>query len=442
MQSLLYVSRKKKSDKPMLTKFVNSVVIIDDNDSADKKSNVLENLQSVIRNQDIAVSYYSPAELKGTTFQKNKQLIFLDLCLNSSKDEKRNIQEEIRPLLKKILPPDFGNYGIIMWTKHSSYIDFLREKIQEDKMKNMYPSPLFIVGLDKMKYITANNFDSLFTDIEDVLRQNIAATFFLEWSNSVQKAQNSTVSNIYSLLPDYKTLSDDFTFLLKELAKNHTGIPESKVNDYPALYIDAYKSFDDILHAELINCQKSKVDFFSKPINPFSAQDKLTSIFAQLNTAMFIDVSNIVQNIVIPGNVYKVKAENDLLKIEGAPKKATKIVIEITPPCDFSQKKNGNPRIVSGFMLDWSEDKATQEKYLKAFSGDARYSICPLMSSEDSNPKFICFDFRYTTAVKQEDLQDGSKYEILFRAKPKLFADVLQKFSAHAARLGLSVIHS
>ena len=104
--------------------------------------------------------------------------------------------------------------------------------------------------------------------------------------------------------------------------------------------------------------------------------------------------------------------------------------------------KQKGPRINKKNELDWSDDKETQDRYLKAFGGDARYSICPLMSSEDSNPKFICFDFRYTTAVKQEDLQDGSKYEILFRAKPKLFADVLQKFSAHAARLGLSVIHS
>jgi hypothetical protein len=292
-----------------------------------------------------------------------------------------------------------------------------------------------------MKYIQANDFSTLLTDIEVILKEDAAATFFLEWSNSVQQAQNSTVFNIYSLLPNYMTLSNDFTFILKELAKNHTGIHESQVSSYPSLYIDAYKSFDDILHAELINCQKSDVDIFSRQTNPFSKQDELINIFAQLNTAMFIDTNNIVQDIIIPGNIYKTITEIELLKFDGAPKKSIKIVIEITPPCDFSQKKNGNPRIVSGFMFDWGDDNEKQEKYLKAFSGDARYTIYPIKIPNTPNPQFICFDFRYTTAVKKQDLEDASKYQILFRSKPKLFADVLQKFSAHAARLGLSVIH-
>ena len=42
--------------------------------------------------------------------------------------------------------------------------------------------------------------------------------------------------------------------------------------------------------------------------------------------------------------------------------------------------------------------------------------------------------------VKETVLKNKDAYEIWFRAKPKLFADVLQKFSSHAARLGLSNI--
>jgi len=418
----------------MIADFIESALIIDD------KPQEVAQLINILEDKGIAVTFFEPDKIKGSSDLKNRKLIFLDLYLDPKITDLKGNISKIRKILETKIGKNFGSYGIVLWSAHSEEIDQLQTRINGDKDK--YTMPLFIVGLSKTEYVKQNNFSTLFDDINTELSNNAAATFFLEWSNSVQKAQNTTVSNIYSLLPDYKTLSDDFTFLLKELAKNHTGIPESKVNDYPSLYIDAYKSFDDILHAELINCQKSKVDIFSKPISPFSAQDKLTSIFAQLNTAMFIDVNNIVQNIVVPGNVYKIITDNELLKIEGAPKKATKIVIEITPPCDFSQKKNGNPRIVSGFMLDWSDDKETQDRHLKAFGGAARYSICPLMSSESSQPKLICFDFRYTTAVKYEDLQDKSKYEILFRAKPKLFADVLQKFSAHAARLGLSVIHS
>jgi hypothetical protein len=187
----------------MITQFINNVVIIDDNDNDDQKALVLENLLSALKAEDIAASHFTPVELKSNNaiFKKNKQLIFLDLHLDNSKDAKRNIQEEIRPLLKKIIHDDFGNYGIIMWTKYIEDVELLKEKIQEDKVEKKYPTPLFIVGLDKMKYIENNNFDSLLTDLEQILKRDSTVTFFLEWSNSVQQAQNATLSNIYSLLP-------------------------------------------------------------------------------------------------------------------------------------------------------------------------------------------------------------------------------------------------
>ena len=39
-----------------------------------------------------------------------------------------------------------------------------------------------------------------------------------------------------------------------------------------------------------------------------------------------------------------------------------------------------------------------------------------------------------------ENLKDDSKYRIIFRAKSKLFADILQKYSSYSARLGISNI--
>ncbi|KAA6321210.1 hypothetical protein EZS27_029116 [termite gut metagenome] len=65
----------------MLAQFINSAVVIDDNDSTDQQTKVLENLLSFFKKQDIAVSHFSPAELSSITFKKNRQLIFLDLCL-------------------------------------------------------------------------------------------------------------------------------------------------------------------------------------------------------------------------------------------------------------------------------------------------------------------------------------------------------------------------
>jgi hypothetical protein len=429
----------------MITSFVNSAIIIDD------KPQEIEGLIKVLKEQDIACSSFTPTELYSISFKKNKQLIFLDLSLDDSKKSVENIAL-IRSLLKKTLGTTFGNYGIVIWTNHIGHVDSLKEKMQEDKKNNAYTTPLFIVGLDKMQYIRANNFDTLFTDIEDALKQNAAATFFLEWSNSVQQAQNTTVSHIYSLLPNYKSESFDFTFILKKLALNYTGIEKSQVGSYP-LHIDAFKSFDDILHAELINCQKTgtnpflkSTDFsdptaFSDPTD-FSNPTDLPKIYALLNTAILIDENNIDQITVIPGNVYEIKNADSKLKSDRSPQNAKNIVFEITPPCDFSNSgKRIRARLIGGFIVDATDNPKKRIEELKCKKECFYSEVFPIMISSCTNPQLLILDFRYLGDEDDNNLNDASKYQILFRAKPKLFADVLQKFSSHAARLGLSVIH-
>jgi hypothetical protein len=429
---LLFSVFQKKKNKTMITKFVNSVIIIDDTPKE------VENLISVLQGQDIMSLSFTPSELKGKKLNKNRQLLFLDLSLDDSRSIVDNIAL-IRKLLTDSLDTDFGTYGMVLWSKHQSHINALKEKLQIDKKSKAYPTPLFIVGLDKMKYITAGNFNTLFTDIEDILKKDTAATFFLEWSNSIQQAQNATVLNIYSLLPDYKYESVDFTFILKKLALNYTGIEENQVGSYP-LHIDAFKSFDDILHAELINVQKTGTNPFTTTA-VFSNQTDLPKIYAQLNTAILIDESNIEQSVVIPGNVYEIQ-DNSPFKSDKSPTTAKKVVFEITPPCDFSNSgKRMKARLIGGFLVDVTANPQKQIQDLKCKKECFYTEVYPIMISSLPNPQLLILDFRYFGAEEDVNLQDSSKYKILFRAKPKLFADVLQKFSAHAARLGLSVIH-
>lgn len=427
----------------MLTQFITNVVIIDDNDADDQKAQVLKNLLSFFKKEDIAASHYYPTDLKKSSivFKKNKQLIFLDLHLDSSKDVKRNIQEEIRPLLKKVLPADFGNYGIIMWTKYIDDLELLKEKIQEDKFHNKYPTPLFIVGLDKMKYITAGNFSTLLADIENILKNDTAATFFLEWSNSVQHAQNITISNIYSLMPDYKSQSDDITVILTKLALNHTGI-KNPTNGYP-LHIDAFKAFDEILNGELINSHVSSSINVVNTAKKFSDLGTIAKVYAYLNSAILIDSSNLNQNMVIPGNVYEIQ-NNSIFRSDKAPVNAKNIVLEVTPPCDFSNSgKRVRARLVGGFLVDANiNDTKKQIENLKCKKDCFYTEIYPVMIPNNQNPQLLILDFRHFGSEEDCNLQNSSKYKILFRAKPKLFADILQKLSSHAARLGLSVIHS
>lgn len=111
------------------------------------------------------------------------------------------------------------------------------------------------------------------------------------------------------------------------------------------------------------------------------------------------------------------------------------IGIELTPPCDFSNKKI-NSRMVGGLICDVPLNHNGMMENINF--GEKCYSVNVILW--DNINKLIIFDFRYLYTPKTEDLKNANKYKVIFRAKPKLFADILQKFSSHAARLGLSSI--
>ncbi|MDR0982827.1 MAG: hypothetical protein LBM07_06255 [Culturomica sp.] len=447
----------------MITNFVNSAIVIDDQQTE------ADPLLSELKSHDIQCVFYTPSDMNSNqvVFQKNRQLIFLDLSLDDSKKTVENIAL-IRKLLKKSLDTNFGIYGIIMWSKHQHHIDSLKEKLQEDRNNKSYPTPIFVIGLDKTKYIQQGNYNNLLSDIENALKADSAATFFLEWSNSVQQAKDSSISKIYSLMHDYKTQSDDITYILTQLALNHTGIHKSMVENYP-LHIDAFKAFDEILNGELINSHASKSTAVVDTNKSFSSQTDLPNIYAQLNSAILIDTNNLNQSIVIPGNVYEMQTSGSF-KSDKAPAKAKNIVIEITPPCDFSNSgKRVRARLIGGFVMDISQEiqgkiqedlnkqknKSSDKQknigeLIKKYTIDELkcnkecfYSeVYPIIVPNEANPQLMILDFRYFGHEDDANLKNGTKYKLWFRTKPKLFADVIQKFSSHAARLGLSVIHS
>lgn len=421
----------------MITDFIDSVLIIDDQEKE------IEELAKKLQEEDISVKIQivNPQDKQFKDIiplKRYRQLIFIDLSLDDNIDIKNNISTEIRPILLKILPKTKGCYGLVVWSKHTNDISILKEKLLEDK--DRYCLPMFIVPFDKSNYLR-NGYNGILADLNNILRQDPSATFFIEWHNSIKTAQDNTISKIYSLIPDYSARANDFLFILKTMALNHTGIPDNQTNGYP-LHIDAFKAFDDILHAELINCQKSGANIFSNSLQKFSKPNDLPNIYAHINAALLIDGNNIDQKSVIPGNVYEIKGANSPFKSNKAPQEAKNIVIEITPPCDFSNKdKRVYARLIGGFLINAESDPKKQIDGLKCKKECFYSEIYPVIIPQDAVPQILILDFRYFGAEEDTNLKNGKKYKILFRAKPKLFADILQKFSSHAARLGLSVIH-
>ncbi len=430
----------------MIEKFIDSVLIIDDSKSE------VEELVRFFTENDVRVNHYTPEELdiKNGIF-KNRKLIIVDLFLVDSENLSNNISR-IRKYFKNFIGKEFGNYGVVLWTKHLENLIEFRDKIKLDQ--NLYNLPIFIIGLDKTKYLTAGNYNDVIIDLENEITKNAGASFFINWNNLVQIGQEKSTNQIFDLVKDYNKQEEDLKFILLKLASNYTGIPIAKSNEY-GLEHDAIKAMSDLLHYDITNSFKTKSKLFDdiESIKFSGNADDEHKIFGDLNARLLLDFTNINQNIIIPGNVYEV-INNDpnhiitevsfkeskkvkTLKTTEVFENVKNIIIEVTPPCDFAQDKKFNrSRFISGIMFDITKD------FRKYFEGESFYKeLFPIKYKDDESLKVIIFDFKFFNSINENELKKEENFKILFRAKDKLFADIIQKLSSHTARLGLAVIH-
>lgn len=463
-QLLHFVLRLINKNGPtfMIENFIDSALIIDD------KKDEVEKLISLLTGKDIWVKYYHPNDIQETKF-KTRKIIFLDLLLDDSKSEKDNISTIIRPMFTKNFGKEYGTYGIVLWTRHLEWVAEFQKRIQNDFEK--YSLPLFIVGLDKTKYLKSGNFDSIFSDLNKILSENIAASFFIVWNTLVNEGKDRAIRNIYSLVKDYDKQNNNLQYLLFYMAKNYTGIPINDIEEY-SLYLDAYRTFNDMVTYEVISQKNNSSEIFkninnirfiadnreySKTIsekylfdnneidlkatknlhdkNIGKLNNEIYLTFSQLNSILLFDDANISQNKVLPGNIYEIVDKRNTLIPENLPPDAKPIIIEISPPCDYTQERMKNSKVLGGFISKYSGKKYndySKEYYYK--------EAWPIFIKDFDNPSMIIFDHRYFGSITEEELKDNKKYKLLFRAKNKLFADILQKLTSYNARLGLSII--
>lgn len=446
---------------------LDGVIIIDN-----IKSEV-EGLIELLRGYDISVDApdYTDNYDQMPVYTRNRQLVFMDLMLDEDLGHlATNISRIIR-LLNHIVGDNFGPYGLVLWTKHLDKMTQVLERLdvaarlygkeahgtkaEDDEIVidiSLSNPPVFVIGIDKMQFNSSGTWD--FSKLIPILNQEIqgnnASYFFLRWLSVTRQASKDTISSIYGLTRSYENKEAEISYLLYKLALNQTGISHY----YPGLTSDAYKAFSDVMHPKINVLVGHDMLPNLQDVKQAYSQDDQLPILSRLNSILFIDNIGIDQNEIMPGNVYEVKDVNspvvvkqeervELKKIKSPNSKelikykdyeCVPIAMELTPPCDFSHKKVLS-RVIGGYIIDISANAASSKKLDLGGKG---YLMPPIMIPGDNNPKYIIFDFRHLYSPKDEQLKDPSQYKVLFRANHSLFSDVLQKFSSHAARLGLN----
>ena len=434
----------------MLEEFITSALIIDD------KEEEINKLQKFLESKDIWVKHYTPDNLDERIKQeyklKNRKIIFLDLHLDEDKDVIHNASK-IRKYFSELLGLNFGSYGIVLWTKHTDDFNTFKNKLYLNS--NGYTLPLFMVAMDKNNYLNTGNYESILKDLEEKLKKDIPASFFIEWNKAVKKGSDSTITSLYNLFDSIEDKEAYLEATLYNLALSYTGAPSESINEYKQhIQKDLVKSLMDSLQRHINNAYQDIDSLFDKPQTltlkrETDSENKKCEIFSKLNSALLIDLENLSQNIPFPGTMYYKVKNNKIDKeyftklIRDNKKQSNNIdttinniiTIEITPPCDFSNsKKQKRSRIIQGAMLNY-------DKKIKDIFKPARfYTICPLSISAYKEPQIIVFDFYRLQTISEKQLSQKDKYTIAMKAKNNLFADILQKLSSHMSRLGLAIL--
>lgn len=435
----------------MLQEFITSALIIDD------KPNEIEGLEKHLDSVGIWAKHYTPENLINVvTPFNNRKLIFLDLYIDESDSTLEGNISKIRKHFEKVIGNDFGSYGIALWTKDPEKVQTFSDKIFNTG--NKYSRPLFVIALDKTKYLRSNNFSTLLSDLELELSKDVAASFFVEWNKAVKKGSDNTITTLYDLFESNDKKNKHLEAILLKLACNYTGITDDNLNGYN-LQIDLIKSLMDTLQFEISSNYENIENLFLDPkkcVYNENPEEK-TLVFSKLNSLLMLDTQNSQQVSVIPGNIYEVLDRQSPLyikditykkKLESLDShpmfkefKKRRICIEVTPPCDFAQnKKQSMSRIIGGVQMDF--DKQVLKGNASPFKTENYYTfLYPVNIKDYDKPQMMIFDFYRFQTIKEDELKDNKKFKIIMKAKDKLFADVLQKLSSHTARLGIAILY-
>lgn len=417
--------RKRPKAQSMLEEFLDSVLIVDDNYKE------VEGLQKVLEDKDIWVTNGGdPETLKDIEKPlKVRKLFIVDLFLREDKSLQENIGV-IRQILTKAIGNSAGSYGILLWTKHDDQFNEFEQKVFKNSEK--YTLPLFVVCLDKTTYLRSGNYETIFEDIEKKLLENKPAYFFMCLDQLIKKGKSTALHSFYDLAKESESRNNDLVYLLNRIAVNYSGAP----SDEPLnLETEVIRAFCDMLYYDVTNQGSSSIDLFDGAVTEYKGNDNSKkTAFAKLNSKLHLDFDTV--NTVFPGSVYQILEETELFALSSVPDDATKIVIEITPPCDFASGHRKNTRLIGGFLTPFSTTK--KNKYKK--NPNLYTELSELHIEGFENSQFMVFDFHYLGTLTENQLKDERKFKCLMRVKNSLLADIIQKFSSYSSRLGIPTI--
>ena len=330
---------------------ISGAVIVDDD------FNEAKPLIRILSSKNVSVTYYSgePEELP-TTPTGGIRVLFLDLWLDGATATKTRMSKLVH-VLKQLIGKENGPYLIIAWTSHEDDLGELRKAI--DANASDFMMPIECVTIDKQRVKEGSEYKSseILRMIEEAIKKHPPLEFLMSWELfSLESVRRTT-----NLLTHEKGNSDqDVRCLIQGLARSEIG---TRAQQEPSLAIRSSvfvlnKILLDELDSNASNGRFHLTGISEPCIGTNGMNDTDMETFnRKLNIRLSTSEST------PPGTVLVINdrtVEQALLDTQSEHLENgnsgistfTKVLVEVSPLCDYTNGKRGVLRFLPGYLFE------------------------------------------------------------------------------------------
>lgn len=453
-----------------------SIIVIDDN------LDELDNIKSAFFRSGIPclpIQYISnePENDSGidhidTSYWTSPRVVVSDLNLAELpiSEDATNLAGPFAKMLKKL---DLkGPYLLCVWSKLESKVNDVIA-ILEERYSEEITLPTQVSTISKTTLL--NNPDALKIRLEELISENALFSILMKWEFRISEASRSTVSALYSLAKnstDDKSIEGQAIQLRKVLAAiGNEALGEKNALDSPALAMDygLVPVMEDQIRSisgndldekwkeavpEIGSRQNIEESIKSK-LNSFYHIEEVEGNYPKINRGVFVSLNqdyldenrekferrigrplkNLLHEEFLPKTNGKSTAQKSFRQ------KAREHLIlgflEISPACDYAQRKTKFPRYILGALIpeqyggltSWETNQGTP----KNTAHDGIFRLPMINYRGDSY--IVKFSFKYQIGTQPDDNQWFG--QSMFRVRDQILSNITFSCSQYASRPGI-----
>ncbi len=332
------------------------------------------------------------------------RLVFLDMHLGTHGGmDARAVTAHTANVFSRVVSPESAPIVVIVWTKFAQYIASFRESLFET-----YPAfrgRLFFIRMDKPQPPAAIDAVKLRQDVERELNQLAPLPLLWNWDGLVQRAACGVTTELCRLASvqaelsaadnedeERKKMLAALNSVLRFLLKAEAGKALTK-DTAPAAFLNILGP----LHSDRLEnlTPKPELDLAASVLDPGgNAFEPKPEVLVALNTMLLTGSYNAEGDPFRPGTIYHVAdagafeaatgvninniaqevCQKNLMERQNAAKLADwitvcrPVLLEVSPACDFAQRKRPVCRLVAGFAVPKGSANLLKQRKEEGFS--------------------------------------------------------------------------